>query len=79
MADIQTPRGGVVNIRVRGRSGFAAAVTRATDINDAGRIAGYGSIGGQTHAFLLTPVPEPGALGLAGVAAVAGLLRRRRR
>jgi probable HAF family extracellular repeat protein len=31
----------------------------ATDINDAGQIVGYGVLGGQYHAFLLTPVPEP--------------------
>jgi probable HAF family extracellular repeat protein len=29
----------------------------ATAINDAGQIVGYGTIGGRTHAFLLTPVP----------------------
>ena len=34
---------------------------RATGINDAGQIVGYGSIGGQTHAFLLTP-PSPSDL-----------------
>ncbi|HEY4257416.1 MAG TPA: hypothetical protein VGM66_09400 [Candidatus Udaeobacter sp.] len=30
---------------------------QANGINDAGQIAGYGTIRGQTHAFLLTPVP----------------------
>jgi probable HAF family extracellular repeat protein len=36
-------------------------------INDVGQIAGYGTIGGETHAFLLTPVPvpEPSSLVLA--------------
>lgn len=29
----------------------------ADGINDAGRIVGYGTIGGQSHAFLLTPAP----------------------
>jgi probable HAF family extracellular repeat protein len=28
---------------------------QANAINDAGQITGYGAIGGQTHAFLLTP------------------------
>lgn len=50
-------------------------------INDAGQIAGYGLINGQTHAFLATleftePIPEPttivlmgcGLLGLLGIA-----------
>jgi probable HAF family extracellular repeat protein len=30
-------------------------------INDLGQITGRGLIGGKTHAFLLTPVPEPGS------------------
>jgi hypothetical protein len=45
----------------------------ALSINDAGQITGEGRIGGSTHAFLLTPVPEPpsfivAALGLAVLA-----------
>ena len=32
----------------------------AADINDAGQITGQGLIGGQYHAYLLTPVPIPG-------------------
>ena len=31
----------------------------AMDINDAGQIVGSGYYGGVSHAFLLTPVPEP--------------------
>jgi len=34
---------------------------RADAINDADQITGFGEIGGETHAFLLTPVPEPSA------------------
>jgi probable HAF family extracellular repeat protein len=30
---------------------------QALDINDSAQIVGYGTIGGQTHAFLLTPAP----------------------
>ena len=37
-------------------------LSEANDINDAGQIVGAGLIGGQTHAFLLTPVPEPSTL-----------------
>jgi probable HAF family extracellular repeat protein len=41
----------------------------AQDINDSGQIVGYGLIGGQGHAFLLTPVPEPRTLSLIILAA----------
>ena len=34
----------------------------ADGINDDGQITGQGFIGRQQHAFLLTPVPEPGSL-----------------
>jgi hypothetical protein len=37
---------------------------QAIGINNAGRIAGIGQIGGLRHAFLLTPVPEPANLAL---------------
>ena len=36
----------------------------AQDINNFGQIVGTGIINGQTHAFLLTPIPEPATLGL---------------
>jgi probable HAF family extracellular repeat protein len=51
----------------------------AISINDFGQITGVGSIGGQSHAFLLTPIviPEPSALALIGLAAGAWLWRRR--
>jgi probable HAF family extracellular repeat protein len=55
---------------------------RATAINDLGQICGYGvDSAGETHAFLLTPIPEPSSLGLL-IAGAVGLLtyvwRRRR-
>ncbi len=40
-------------------------------INASGQVTGYGTIDGQTHAFLLTPVPEPSTLVLAALACVA--------
>lgn len=50
-------------------------LTFATAINDAGQIVGQGTINGEMHAFMLTPVPEPSALVLVGFGAL-GLLRR---
>jgi probable HAF family extracellular repeat protein len=53
---------------------------RAYGINDAGQITGWGTINGQEHAYLLTPVavPEPGGFGLVGGALVGAWLARRR-
>jgi probable HAF family extracellular repeat protein len=46
-------------------------------INNSRQIVGYGTIGGQTHAFLLTPIPEPSTLILFAVAAISFLAFRR--
>jgi len=37
-------------------------LSTALAINDAGQITGWGLVGGQQHAYLLTPVPEPASL-----------------
>ena len=50
----------------------------ARDISDNGQIVRNGWIGGQDHAFLLTPVPEPSTLALLSMGAV-GLLAYARR
>jgi probable HAF family extracellular repeat protein len=50
---------------------------RARDINDRGQIVGSGKIGGVSHAFLLTPVPEPSTLGLLGIVLLAAARRLR--
>jgi hypothetical protein len=47
-------------------------------IDDHGVIVGTGYINGDLHAFAMIPVPEPGAFGLASVAAVAAAVWRRR-
>lgn len=36
-------------------AGSGWVLGEAYAINDAGQIAGYGNIGGEEHAFLLTP------------------------
>lgn len=55
-------------------------LTDAADINDLGQIVGQGTIGGQTHAFVLTAVPAPAAAWLfgSGLAGLWGATRRRR-
>ncbi len=45
----------------------------ARGINDLGQIVGYGSYYGGTRAFLLTPIPEPSALGLLAFALLAAI------
>jgi probable HAF family extracellular repeat protein len=39
--------------------GSGWTLQEATAVNERGWIVGYGRIGGQTHAFLLTPIAEP--------------------
>src|SRR5205807_514810 len=54
-------------------------LTQAQDLNDVGQIVGEGTIGGQTHAFLLTPtVPEPANMALFILAPTLLCMRRRR-
>jgi probable HAF family extracellular repeat protein len=42
-------------------------LTEAHGINDLGQIAGFGHIGAEDHAFLLTPVPEPATIAFLGL------------
>lgn len=53
-------------------------LTRATGINDLGQISGYGTINGETHAFLMT-IPEPTSLALFAASAPLASRRRSRR
>jgi probable HAF family extracellular repeat protein len=47
----------------------------ACDINNSGQIVGYGTIDGQEHAFMMTPVPEPATVVLLAVG--AGVFRKK--
>jgi hypothetical protein len=51
-----------LNSLIESSSGWALGAGGA--INDAGQIVGSGFFGGQPHAFLLTPAPEPSLLTL---------------
>ena len=59
---------------------FGFSSLAAYGLNDSGQITGYGWIGGQYHAFLLTPVPEPEtyAMFLAGLGLMGAVAKRRR-
>jgi probable HAF family extracellular repeat protein len=46
-------------------------------VNDLGQITGWGVIGGNQHAFLLTPVPEPTTFALEALVGIAALTLRR--
>jgi probable HAF family extracellular repeat protein len=46
-----------LNLMIDNTSGWVLTDARA--INDRGQVVGRGLIGGETHAYLLTPVPEP--------------------
>jgi probable HAF family extracellular repeat protein len=59
-------------------TGTGWALRQATGINSHGQIVGVGTRAGSDRAFLLTPVPEPGALVLAAATALAGFVLRHR-
>ena len=51
----------------------------ARGINDSGQITGFGTIGGQTHAYLLSPTSEPASLSLLALGTLAIAHRNRRK
>jgi hypothetical protein len=60
-------------------SGAGWTLNYAAAIDDSGQIVGYGTIGGNMHAFLLNPVPEPSACAMlvGGLGLVGAVVRRR--
>lgn len=64
-----------LNTLIDGNSGWN--LFSAYSINDLGQIVGEGIINGQTHAFLLTPVPEPMTLAMLALGGLTVLNRYR--
>jgi probable HAF family extracellular repeat protein len=78
-AAIWNPEGVMTNLNDQIPSASGWALAQATAINENGQIVGWGINSlGQTHAFLLTPVPEPqtSALYMVGLLATACGVRR---
>jgi probable HAF family extracellular repeat protein len=57
-------------------SSLGWTLTNASAINLSGQIVGNGQVGGEGHAYLLTPVPEPSTFVLLGIGAVSLLAYR---
>ena len=74
--------GTMVNLNGIVDPGSGWTLEYASAVNDSGQIVGYGiNSTGVTHAFLLTPIPEPSTFVLLGVGAISLLAfawRRRR-
>ena len=58
---------------------FGWALNNAWAINNSGQIVGEGTIDGQVHAFLATPVPEPSSFVLAAFGIIGLVVWRRRK
>jgi probable HAF family extracellular repeat protein len=68
--------GSVIDLNDLIDSGSGWVLNNAVDINVVGQIVGYGEIGGETHAYLMTPVPEPATICMFGLGGLA--LRKRK-
>ena len=65
-AFLYTSNGGLVDLNNLIGNGTGWVLLNAEAINDSGMIVGFGTFGGQMHAFLLDPllIPEPGVASL---------------
>ena len=70
------PDGPMIDMNKLLPAGTGWVLQYATGVNDTGQVSGYGTVNGQTHAFLLN-IPEPTALFTMGVSACMLLSRRR--
>ena len=66
---------GMLNLNDLIPTGTGWELAYAYNINSSGQIVGFGEIGGENHAFLMTPVPEPATLLLLGL---GGMVLRKR-
>jgi probable HAF family extracellular repeat protein len=57
-AFLYTATNGMLDLNTQIPSDSGWTLNSANGINNSGQIAGFGTIGGETHAFLLTPVPN---------------------
>lgn len=79
LAFVYDSTNGMLNLNnlIPANSGWV--LTDAKGINDHGWITGEGTINGQTHAFLLKPIPEPGTISLVILGGVGLLWQVRRK
>ena|GEM_PF-251958 len=66
-----SPVDGLVNLNDRIVDPLGMVLFGASGINDQGQIVGWGTLAGAPAGFILTPVPEPPSLLLAGLGLVA--------
>ena len=69
----------LLNNNTPGVGGGWTELFSASGLNDNGVIVGSGLLNGEIRGFMLTPTPEPAALGAIGIIGVALASRRRRR
>ena len=69
-------------VEVKGYRAASYSITKnnlwAHDMNNSGQIVGRGTINGEDHAFLMTPIPEPATIALLSLGGLV-ILRKRKR